>query len=59
MWNILGEDALYIDIAEKMKEMTCRYAGDDDRADKFRSFMNNTEVLFLLNGQKRVGLSQL
>lgn len=51
MWNILGEDALYLDIPYKFQKNLLALVGEGERGDKFKEFMKETEVEFMLNGQ--------
>ena len=51
MWNILGEDALYLDIPYKFQKNLLALVKDDEKGQKFKEFMKKTEVEFMLNGQ--------
>ncbi len=51
MWNILGGEALYLDIPEVFKKNLLAHVADDEKGKKFREFMDKTETEFLLNGQ--------
>ena len=51
MFRILGEDALYIDIAATFKRRLGELASADDEKEKgFRELLDRSEILYLLNG---------
>ena len=51
MFRILGEDALYIDIAATFKRRLEELASADDEKEKgFRELLDRSEILYLLNG---------
>ena len=51
MFRILGEDALYIDIAATFKRRIGELASADDEKKKgFRELLDRSEILYLLNG---------
>ncbi|MDR3206582.1 MAG: hypothetical protein LBT41_05800 [Candidatus Methanoplasma sp.] len=50
MWSILGADALYIDIPSVTKARLSELAGGGEKEDLFRSFLDRSEIMFLING---------
>lgn len=51
MWNILGEESIYLDIPYKFKKKLMSLAADDDDGERFRKLMDGTEVSFMINGE--------
>ncbi|AIZ56808.1 hypothetical protein Mpt1_c09330 [Candidatus Methanoplasma termitum] len=51
MWKILGMDAIYIDIPYATKNRLMELAGDGDKEKKFKEFMEQSEIMFLINGE--------
>jgi len=50
MWNILGEDALYVDLPYKFEKRIVELAKDDEKGKKFKDVMKKAEVEYILNG---------
>ena len=51
MWNILGEECIYLDITYKFKKRLNELAPADETGDKFGKLLEPTEVSFLINGE--------
>ncbi|MDD2626788.1 MAG: hypothetical protein WCQ63_00335 [Methanomethylophilus sp.] len=51
MWNVLGEEAIFIDIPYTFKSGMDRLAQKDEKGKKFREFLKDTDVQFLINGK--------
>lgn len=51
MFSILGEEAMYLDIAETFRKRITALAGEGEKEDRFRKLMSAAEVQFRLNGQ--------
>jgi len=51
MWKILGMDAIYIDVPHTAKNRLIELAGDGEKETKFKEFMKQSEMLFLINGE--------
>ncbi len=49
MWNILGKDALYVELGEVWKQRVIELA-DDERKEKFKELMEPNEILYMMNG---------
>ena len=50
MWNILGEEAIYLDIPYKFKSRVLALAADDENGKKFKGLMDKADVSFMING---------
>lgn len=50
MWKILGTETIYIDAGRVAKMKMAELAGDGERAEKFREFLNRSEITFMVNG---------
>lgn len=51
MWKILGTDAIYIDIPYTAKNRLIELAGSGEKEEKFKEFMKQSEIMFLINGE--------
>ena len=51
MWNILGEEAIYLDIPYKFKNRVLALAVDDENGKKFKGLMDKSDVSFMINGE--------
>lgn len=51
MWNILGEEAIYLDITYKFKKRLAELAPADETGDKYRKLLDKTDVGFMINGE--------
>ncbi|MDR1690970.1 MAG: hypothetical protein LBR42_03895 [Candidatus Methanoplasma sp.] len=51
MWKILGAQTIYIDIPDTAKNRLMELAGEGEKEAKFKSLMEMSEIMFLLNGE--------
>lgn len=51
MWNILGENSIYLDIPYKFKNKVMELAGDDEAGAKFKQLMKDADPSFMINGE--------
>jgi len=51
MWNILGEDAIYLDIPCKFKNRVLALAPENENTAKFKELFEKAEVSFMINGE--------
>lgn len=51
MWNILGEDAIYLDIPYKFKDKIVSVATDDENGSKFKKLLDDSDIRFMINGE--------
>lgn len=51
MWNILGEDAIYLDIPYKFKNRVLALAPENENTAKFKELFEKAEVSFMINGE--------
>ncbi|MBR2254383.1 MAG: hypothetical protein IJ856_00960 [Candidatus Methanomethylophilaceae archaeon] len=49
MWKILGEETLYLGIAETWKSRMLALAGDDEPSKEFKKILEDSEVEYLFN----------
>ena len=54
MWNVLGKDAMYVEIGTVWKEQIISIASERDDAERFKGLMDRTEVKHLFNGSTEV-----
>lgn len=50
MWKVLGKDTIYIDIAKTWEERILELSSEDERFEKFKKLMSNTDVSHLFDG---------
>lgn len=55
MWKILGENAIYLDLASTAKNIFMKHEGDDEKIQTFRKIIDKSEFSFLLNGETEEG----
>ncbi|MGI6009055.1 MAG: hypothetical protein ACOX8X_02885 [Methanomethylophilus sp.] len=51
MFKILGEETLYISIADTFSKRLLALTGEGEKEDRFRELFSKTEVRYQLNGQ--------
>lgn len=49
MWNILGKEAMYIDITDVFAERMGELAGEGKTADMFRDCLRGSDIKFIMN----------
>lgn len=50
MFRILGQDALYVEIAQVFKKRMMELAGDDAAEKEFRELLEGSETSYIMNG---------
>ena len=51
MWQILGKEAIYVDIPVTWKERMIELTPDDDKGKKFKDIVSKSKVEYLFNPQ--------
>ncbi len=51
MWNILGEEAIYLDIPYKFKSRVLALAPEGENNAKFKELFEKADVSFMINGE--------
>jgi hypothetical protein len=54
MWQVLGKDSIYIDIAKTWKDRMIELMSDRENEARFKELMNATEVLYYLDGTMEI-----
>ena len=51
MWQILGKEAIYIDIPVTWKERMLEVVADDEKGKKFKEILKDSKVEYIFNSQ--------
>jgi len=54
MWQVLGKDSIYIDIAKTWKDRMIELMSDRENEARFKELMNATEVMYYLDGTMEI-----
>lgn len=54
MWSVLGQKALYVEIADVWKSQIVEFASEREDADKFKELMEKITVTHLFNGSTEI-----